>query len=299
MALKNIARKIFHKNFLILSIILSVCTNASCGGELDRELSVEDFYMVQNQLPVHIFRDWIKIGVLLHVKPLVLNTIADQYTNDPHGAHTKMLHKWLTGCTMSNDMRKPTLRELAMVIGASCGGARPLDAKNIFIQHGDGETYESALKNLREDAKTIHGQKNNDWAFVEHLISIYFLSEENFSDSDALDKRLDLAHAPDAAIPFLFAGFYPCATSQPTLFSLGVSMFVPPREAARITRSSSCISVSELSVVLFELLFYALNNRPEALKWMTVCQAMCREGSNSRTAKFMQNAISVNLGLTI
>ena len=55
MTFKNTVRKIFHKNFLILSIILSVCTNASCGGELDRELSVEDLDRVQNFLPESIF----------------------------------------------------------------------------------------------------------------------------------------------------------------------------------------------------------------------------------------------------
>ena len=80
MTFKRITRKIFHKNFLILSIMLSVCTNALCGGALDRKLSLDDLHMVQNQRPENIFPHWIKIGILLHVQPPVLNEIAAQYT---------------------------------------------------------------------------------------------------------------------------------------------------------------------------------------------------------------------------
>ena len=128
-----------------------------------------------------------------------------------------------------------------IAIGVSCGGACPLDAKNIFVQHGDGATYESALKNLREDAKTIDGQKNNNWTFVEHWIRIYFLSKENFSDSDELDKRLSLAYAPYAALSVLFPEFCPCATSQPTLFPIGVSL---------------CLSMSEIDKIYTNIIIY-------------------------------------------
>ena len=73
MTFKHIARKIRHKNFLILSIILSICTNVLYGEALDRKLFLDDLHMIQSQLPENIFIHWIKIGILLHVQPPFLN----------------------------------------------------------------------------------------------------------------------------------------------------------------------------------------------------------------------------------
>ena len=225
----------------------------------------------------------------MHVKPSALNTIAAQYTVDSHGACTKMLHAWLTGCTMSNDMRKSTLRELAITIGASCGGAHSIAAKKIFEKHGDGETYDSELKNLREHAETVDGKKYNDWAFIEHLIRIYFSSTENFPDRDAVGKRFNPEHAPNAALPFLFAGLYPCVSSQSTLLCMGLQLSIPFTEAEKITQQSSRVSVNELSVILFELLYHALQHQPKALKWAVICRTL-----SPRAAVLMQKAITAN-----
>ena len=297
MIFKHIARKIFHKNFLILGIILSVCTNALCGEALDRQLSLDDLHMVQAQLPENILPRWIKIGILLHVQPPFLNTIAEKCIGNYSETCTEMLRKWLTGCTMSNDMRKPTLRELAIAIGASCGGACPFTATKIFEQHGDGETYESALKNLREDAKTIDGQKNNDWAFVEHLIKIYFLSKENFSDINELGKRLSLAPAPYAALPVLFSGFYPCVTNPPALFPIGVSLCLSMSEINGIVPIISSMNTNKMSVVLFELLYYALKNHSARLKWSLIVKTIFLKSPNQPASNTMQQAIDQDSGV--
>ena len=294
MTFKHIAKKIFHKNFLILSIILSVCTNALYGGELDRKLSLDDLHMVQSQLPENIFIHWIKIGILLHVQPPSLNEIAEQCTGDYRDTCTKMLHKWLTGRTMSNDMRKPTLRELAIVIGASCGGACPFAATQIFEQHGDGETYKNALEKLREHADTEEGQQNNHWAFVEHLLNTYFSSTENFSDSDASSKKLNLGNAPDAALPFLFALLSPFVTNQIKLHKIGLHLSVPVSTVNRIARLSSPISINALSFMLFELLCYALNNQPKKLKWPFIVEAASSIILNKQVLHTVHQAIRKN-----
>ena len=291
---KHIARKIFHKNLLILGIILSVCTNVLCSGELDRKLSLDDLHMVQNQLPENIFPHWIKTGILLHVQPPVLNEIATQCADDYHGAHTKMLHKWLTGGTMSNDVRTPTLRELAIAIGASCGGACPLTAIKIFEQHGDGETYESALKNLRENSRTIDGQKNNNLAFVAYLIRTYFSSQENFSDCGELGKTLSSVDMNYAALPILFAIFYPFATDSKELYHIGIRLGISTNEVSKITREESPIETNELNVVLFELLYYALKNHSKKLRWSFIVDAMLLVSKNLQESNAMQKAIHQN-----
>ena len=295
MTFKHIARKIFYKNFLIFSIILSVCTNALCSGELDRKLSLDDLHMVQSQLPENIFIHWIKIGILLHVQPPFLNKIADQCTGNYRETCTKMLHKWLTGGTMSNDMRTPTLRELAIAIGASCGGACPFTATKIFEQHGDGETYENALKNLRKHAKTANGQQNSYWAFVEHLIRTYFLSKENFFDDNKLGKKLSSVHMNYAVFPILFAVLYLLAIDQMGLHYIGLCLCVSTSEVNRIIRQSF-ISINGLSVMLFELLYYALNNRPKRLIWWVtaICEALFMASPNQPISNVMRQAICQN-----
>ena len=180
------------------------------------------------------------------------------------------------------------------MIGASCGGACPLAATQIFKLHGNEETYENALKKLREHAKTEDGQQDNHLAFVEHLISTYFLSKENFSDGHQLGKELSSVHAHYAALPVLFAVFHPLATNLVELHHIGIRLGLSMSEVNKITQKASFISINERGVVLFKVLYCALKNHSEQLRWSFIINTIHIISPNKQTANAIHKAIEKN-----